>query len=122
MHEIMYYLHVVIAFFREGFHEGFARVNALLGLIVAIFAAYMMPAWKRIWAITLGAAVGYLVAAWALPILDNRAPFRLPSGLMELSYWRAALMLYLGFLVVITIFFFLKTRVLPKPGGGGGKH
>ena len=122
MHDLVYYLHVVIEFFRQGFHEGFARVNAVLGLIVALFAVYLMPAWKRIWTITLGAAIIYLIAVWALPILDNRAPFRLPPGLMEFSYWRTALALYLGFLVVITIFFFVKTRVLPKPGGGGGKH
>jgi hypothetical protein len=119
MHDFNYYLHVIIDFFRDGFHEGFARVNAVLGLIIAIIAAYMMPAWKRIWATALGATVAHLFAVWALPILDNRAAFRLPPELLELSYWRTALALYFGYLVIIAIFFFVKVQILPK---GGAKH
>jgi hypothetical protein len=122
MHDLMYYIHVIIDFFREGFREGFARVNAVLGLVIALIAAFMMPAWNRVWAITLGATVVALLAIWALPIVQDHAPFRLPSNLIEVSYWREALALYFGFLVVIAVFFFLKTTVMPKAGGGGKKH
>jgi hypothetical protein len=38
--------------------------------------------------------------------------------MLEESYWRTALALYLGFVVVIAIFFVVKTRVLPRGGGG----
>jgi hypothetical protein len=117
MHDVSYYLHVIIQFFKDGFHEGFNHVNAILGLLIAIFAAYSMGAWKRIWAITLGAAVVYLIAEVMLPVLANNAPFRLPP-LVETAYWRTAVALYLGFLIIISVFFFIKTRVLPKGGGG----
>ncbi len=117
MHDFSYYLHTVIDFFRDGIHEGFARVNAVLGLIIGIFSAYLMHEWKRIWAVALGAVVMHLVAVWAIPILDNRAEFRLPPDLLELSYWKTALALYFGYLIIISVFFFIKTRVLP-----GGKH
>lgn len=124
MHDFSYYLHVIVSFLREvllfvqqGFHEGFYHVNAILGLIVALFAAYTMPAFKRIWAITLGATIVYLIAEVMLPVVANHAEFRLPP-LVELSYWRNTVALYLGFLLVIAVFFFIKTRVLPKGGGG----
>jgi len=120
MHDLTYYLNVIVDFFREGFREGFARVNAVLGLVIALIAAFMMPAWNRVWAITLGATVVALLALWALPIIQDHAPFRLPSNLIEMSYWREALALYFGFLVVIAVFFFLKTTVMPKPKSG--KH
>jgi hypothetical protein len=118
LHEAQYYLTIIIDFLLSGFREGFARVNAVLGLIIAIVFAYMMPAWKRIWTIALGATVVALLAEVMLPVLANHESFRLPHNLLEFSYWRTAIALYFGFLVVIAIFFFIKTRVLPKAGGG----
>ena len=116
MHDFQHYLHLVLDFFWDGIREGFARVNAILGLVVALVATYMMAAWKRIWTVALGATAAHLVAVWALPILDNRAPFRLPPELLELSYWRTAIALYFGYLIVIAIFFFVKSQLLPKGG------
>ncbi|HUO93111.1 MAG TPA: hypothetical protein VMU22_09325 [Rhizomicrobium sp.] len=122
LHEGQYYLSVVITFLLDGFREGFARVNAVLGLFIALVFTYMMPAWNRIWAITLGATVVLLIAEVLLPVIANHESFHLPRNLLETSYWRTALALYFGFLVVIAVFFFLKTAVLPKPKAGGGKH
>lgn len=115
MHDFSYYVHVIVDFFRDGFEEGFARVNAVLGLLIALIAAFLMPAWKRIWTITLGATLVHLIANVMLPVVANHETFRLPRGLLEFPYWRDALALYFGYLVVITIFFFIKTQVLPKP-------
>ncbi|MGB8366506.1 MAG: hypothetical protein ACLQUZ_12295 [Rhizomicrobium sp.] len=117
MHDFTHYLHVIVDFFRDGLREGFDRVNAVLGLIIAIFAVYMMSAWKRIWEIALGATVAHLIAEVMLPFLANQERLRLPPNLLELSYWRAAAALYLGYLLVITIFYFVKTRLLPR-----GRH
>jgi hypothetical protein len=118
MHDLPHYLHVIIGFFRDGFHEGYARVNALLGLLIAVVAVYSMHEWKRIWMVALGATLAYLVAQWALPILDQRAPIRLPPELLEYSYWQIALALYFGFLVVVAVFFLMKKMLIP----GGAKH
>ena len=114
MDSFQYYLHEIIDFFRQGFHEGFAHVNAILGLLIALVAAYMLHSWKRIWAITLGATIVHLVAEVMLPVLANGNRFELPPNLIELSYWRAAAALYLGYLIVISVFFFLKRNVMPK--------
>jgi hypothetical protein len=119
MHEFQYYLNEIIDFLRTGFRDGFAHVNAVLGLIIALIAAYMLSSWKRLWAVALGATLVHLVAEVMLPVLDNREPFHLPPNLVDISYWRDAIALYLGYLIVIAVFFIIKTRVLPK---GGGDH
>src|SRR5579863_2289229 len=119
LQEIWYYLNVVFDFIWGGFHEGFGRVNgAVLGLIIALFGAYFLNDWrKRIFAITLGATLVYLIAEVMLPVLANNGSFRLPPNMLESSYWRMALALFFGFFLIISVFYFIKTRVIP-----GGKH
>jgi dolichol kinase len=118
MHDFPYYLNEIIDFLRDGFRDGFAHVNAILGLIIALIAAYLLPSFRRLWAVALGATIIHLIAEVMLPVLDNRESFHLPPDLLQLSYWRTAIALYLGYLVVIAIFYFIKKRVLP----GGGEH
>jgi hypothetical protein len=108
------YLHEIIDFFRQGFHEGFAQVNAVLGLIIALVAAFMLMSWRRLWAMALGATVVHLIAEVMLPVLVNKTRFELPPNLVELSYWKSAAALYLGYLLVISIFFFIKRSVMPR--------
>jgi hypothetical protein len=112
--DIQRYLHEIMVFFHQGFHEGFAHVNAILGLIIALVAAYMLHSWKRIWASALGATIIHLIADVMLPVVVNDNRFELPPNLLDLSYWRAAAALYLGYLIVIAVFFFIKRNVMPK--------
>jgi hypothetical protein len=90
--------------------SGFAHINAVQGLIIAIVAAFLMHSWGRIIAFALGATVVHLVADVMLPVLANGAAFRLPP-LVDSGYWRYVLALIVGYLVVITVFYVVK-RVL----------
>ena len=119
MEQVSPYLHEILNFFRDGFREGFAHVNGALGLIIAVFAAYQLTSWKRLWAAALGATVLHLVAVIMLPVLSNQGTFRLPPDLLELSYWKTAVALFLGYLVAVAVFFAVKTKLLPK---GGAAH
>ncbi len=114
MDQVNAYFHEILWFFQDGFREGFAHVNGALGIIIALVAAYMLASWRKIWEIALGATVIHLIAEVMIPVLANVRRFALPSNLLELSYWRSAVALYFGYLVVIAVFFFLTTRVLPK--------
>ncbi|MBI1329926.1 MAG: hypothetical protein GC166_08485 [Alphaproteobacteria bacterium] len=105
----------VLAFLREGFHS----VNAVQGLIIALVAALLLPAWKRIWAVALGATLVHLIVDILVPVIANKAAFRLPPHLMEMVYWRHALVLYIGYVIVIAILFFIKGLFLK---GGSGHH
>lgn len=90
---------------------GFYRINAVQGLLIAIVAAYLMPVWGRVFVFALGAAIAHLVLDVMLPVLANGAAFRLPA-LMEADYWRYALTLYVGYLLVITVFFVIKRMLV----------
>ncbi|MGH6870592.1 MAG: hypothetical protein ACREHE_03715 [Rhizomicrobium sp.] len=105
-------LDVIIAFFRDGF----AHVNAVLGLLIAVYSAYRMHDWKELWKIALAAVVLHILAAILVPVIDHDAPFRLPP-LLDSDFWKSLFALYLGYLVAISAFFFVKTSVLK--GGGG---
>jgi uncharacterized protein YacL len=114
MPEVVHYLNVILAFFENGLRDGFANVNGALGIIIALVAAYMLASWKRIWAMALGATIVHLIAEIMIPVLANRAQFALPPDLLHLSYWKTAVALYLGYLIVIAVFFFIKRNVLPR--------
>lgn len=97
----------VLDYLREGFHD----VNAIQGLIIALLAAFFMSHWGRIWFIALGATVVHIVADMMLPVIVNRAEFMLPP-LVEAAFWNKFAALYLGYLVAIAFFFFIKKNVL----------
>ncbi len=101
------YIDQVVAFFREGFYS----VNAIQGLIIALVAAFIMPGWSRLWAVVLGATVVHLIANVLIPVVAGQAAFKLPP-LVEVGYWRDALVLFVGYLVVISVFYFLRRSLL----------
>jgi hypothetical protein len=108
----MDYFHQFLDYVREGF----SHVNAIQGLIIALFAAFVMPRWGRLWFIALGAVVVHILADMMLPVIVNHAEFHLPP-LTEQPFWHYVLALYLGYLVAIAFFFFVKKNVLR-----GGSH
>ncbi len=95
------------AYAQTGFHE----INALQGLLIAIVAAIFLHRWSNVFAVAVGATVVHLVFDVMLPVLANSAPFRLPE-LVNADYWRYALTLYVGYLIVITVFYIIKRVVL----------
>jgi glycopeptide antibiotics resistance protein len=117
MHDVMYYLNWILDFFREGF----AQVNAVLGLLIAVYFAYRMPEWSRLWAVALGAVLAHIIASILIPVIDHNAPFRLPP-LLEASFLQSVIALYLGYIVAITAFFFVKQNVLASRGGKAHAH
>jgi len=100
-------LNSVWDFFREGFNQ----VNAIEGLVIALIATLFVPAWKRVWAVALGATLVTAILNVLLPVLADHARFHLPP-LMEPNFWRFMAVLFVGYLVVIGVFFFLKRLFL----------
>jgi hypothetical protein len=122
MEQVSPYLHDIIYFFKDGFREGFAHVNGALGLLIALYAAYQLTEWRRIWAVALGATLAHLIAVVLLPVLVNEGSFKLPPDLLEVSYWKTAAALFLGYLIAIAVFFALKTQFLSKGSASAAHH
>lgn len=109
MEQIQPYLDQFVELIREGFQQ----VNAVQGLIIALIAALLMSAYTRIVIVAFAATVIHLIADVMLPVVANGAAFRLPP-LLEANYWRYALVVYLGYFVVITIFYILRRVLLRR--------
>ena len=95
---------------------GFDGVNQVTGLLIAIIAALLMPAWSRLWATALGAALVHVAIGVLRPVLDGGA-FVLPN-LLTLGFWMSVLALFLGYAIVIAVFFLIKSLVT----GGVGRR
>jgi hypothetical protein len=113
----MEYVQQVLSAINDYMQTGFYKVNAAQGLLVAMAAAYFMQKWSRVFVIALAATLAHVVLDVMMPVLGRNAPFRLPP-LVDVEYWRFLLALYIGFLIIIPIFYLLKTLFL-RAGGGG---
>lgn len=94
---------------------GFDGVNQVMGLLIAVVAALLMPAWSRLWATALGAAFVHHLINAVRPMLDGGA-FALPP-VLTLGFWMMTLALFLGYAVVIAVFFLVKSLLT-----GGHRH
>jgi hypothetical protein len=109
MDQVLHFLDGVLMLFRSGFNQ----VNAYLGLIIALIAAFQLASWKKLWEIALAATAFHIVALMLAPAIDHGAAIRLPA-LLEPGFWRNLLAIYVGYVILIALFFFLRTRLL-KP-------
>ena len=96
---------------------GFDTINQVTGLIIAVIATFMMPAWSRLWATSLGAAFVFILVGLLRPMLDGGA-FVMPP-LLTMGFWMMVLALFLGFAVVIAVMFFIKSLFV---GRGHSRH
>lgn len=88
-------------------NAGFDGVNQVMGLIIAIIAALLMVSWRGLASTAVGAALVHLIVLALMPAL-NGGDFALPD-ILSVGFWMTALALFLGYAIVIAIFFFIKT-------------
>ena len=86
---------------------GFAQVNVVQGLLIAVAAAFMTHKWSNVFTVAIGAVVFHVLLDALLPVLNNTGSFRLPP-LVEGDYWRYLLALYLGYVLAISVFYVVK--------------
>ena len=110
MEQVHHYLTLVLDFLREGYNH----VNAVEGLVIALVAAIIAPAWDRIWAVALGATLVHVIANVLIPVIANHASFHLPP-IMDYDFWRTVVSLYVGYLLVIAVLMFVKRQFLSPP-------
>ncbi len=97
---------------------GFDTVNQVVGLVIALIATVMMTSWRGLWGSALGSAFAFILVGLVRPVLDG-GKFALPD-LLSIGFWATVLALFMGFALVITVFYFVKT--LLGRGGHKGAH
>src|SRR5688572_19707930 len=94
------YLDQAVSFLREGFNN----INQVQGLLIALAATIFMQSWRQWLPISLLAVIIHIAVDLLAPVLAENAAFRLPP-LMEPEFWRSAGALFVGYLIVIAVFF-----------------
>lgn len=95
------------------FQAGFATVNQVQGLIIALVAAMLIPSWHRWPIFALAAAIVHVAVDTLLPVLASGAPFRLPD-IVHFDFWRYVLTLIAGYFVVIGVLLLLRRVILRR--------
>jgi len=86
---------------------GFSGVNQVLGILIALVATLALHNWRDLTRMAAGAAVIHVIINAVLPLL-NGEEFALPN-VVSLEFWLALLALFLGYLIMIALFFFVKS-------------
>jgi hypothetical protein len=100
--------------------EGFGEVNGVKGILIGLAATIFMQSWRQWLPLGLVAVLVHIAIDWITPVLQGGGELRLPNFLEE-AFWAQAGVLFVGYLVIIGVFYFIKTLLLKK-GGGGAKH
>lgn len=97
----------------EHLREGYAEINGLQGLIVALIAAVYVSEWKSFPSVLAAAVVGHVAIDVLAPVFANNDPLRLPP-IFDGWWWRYVLLLTAGYAVVIGLLAALKKVVLRR--------
>jgi hypothetical protein len=109
MEAVQPYIDSFVEFMRSGFNE----TNQVQGLLIALAATVFMQNWKQWFGIALVAVVIHVAVDVIVPILSGGGEFRLPP-LVEPSFWMQCASRYVGYLIVIAIFFAVKRVLLRR--------
>lgn len=94
--------------------DGFANINNPKGLLIALAATIFMSSWRQWFPIALVAVVIHIAIERLAPVLaDGRGEVTLPP-LMEEAFWTQVGVLLVGYLIVIGVFFLIKSLLLRK--------
>ena len=88
--------------------DGFGQINHPQGLIIALIGALLMPSWRQLLPMALLATVVDLAVRDLPDILRGG---RLPNFMVP-EFWTTAGIYFLGYLIIIAVFFLLKSLVI----------
>jgi hypothetical protein len=98
--------------------EGFANINNPKGLLIALAATIFLGSWKQWFPISLVAVVIHIAIEQLAPVLAGEGGAVVLPDITSEVFWTRVLVLLLGYLIIIGVFFFVK-RMIFRGGGGG---
>ncbi len=100
--------------------DGFGTINNPKGLLIALAAVIFMGSWKQWLPIGLVATIIHIAIERLAPVLAGGGGEVTLPPLMEEAFWTQALVLFLGYLIIIGVFFLLKSMLFK--GGAKAAH
>lgn len=102
-------LNQILEFMRAGFNE----VNALQGLIIALIAALLLPAWGRLPMFVVGATLVHIAVDVLRPLISGGGQIRLPE-ILEFYFWQDVAFLLIGYLIIIAVLYLVRRVFLKR--------
>lgn len=95
--------------------EGFANINNPKGLLIALAATIFMGSWRQLIPVALVATVIHIVIERLAPVLaGGNGQVSLPPDLMQETFWTRVLVLFLGYMVIVGVFFLIKSMLFRR--------
>lgn len=101
--------------------EGFANINNPKGLLIALAATIFLGSWRQWIPIALVATIIHIAIDRLAPVLAGDGGEVTLPPLMEETFWTQVLVLFLGYMVIIGVFFLIKSMLF-KGGGAKAAH
>lgn len=114
----MEYVDQAVAILREGF----ANTNNPKGLLIALAATIFLSSWRQWIPVAIVATVIHIAVDRLAPVLAGGGGDVTLPPLMEPSFWTATGVMFVGYAVVIAVFFLIKGMVFKGSGGHAKAH
>ena len=98
----------------EYLREGFANINNPKGLLIALAATIFMGSWRQWIPVALVATIIHIAIDRLAPVLAGGGGEVTLPPIMEEAFWTQVLVLFLGFMVIIGVFYLLKSLVFRR--------
>jgi len=92
--------------------DGFANANNPKGIFIALAAVIFVNSWRQWIPVALVATVVHIAIDRLAPVLNGGA-FTLPP-LMETPFWTSTGVLFVGYAIIIAVFFLIKGMLFKK--------
>lgn len=92
-------------------HDGFLQINQPQGLVIALAMTIFMGGWKQWIPFAALATIAHIAFNLLRPMISGHGGALALPDFMQAGFWETAGIYFLGYLVIIGVFFFLKSLV-----------
>ncbi len=94
--------------------EGFANINNPKGLLIALAATIFIGSWRQWVPVAAIATIIHIAIERLAPVLAGGGGEVTLPPLMEEAFWTQVLVLFLGYLVIIGVFYLIKSMIFRR--------
>lgn len=94
--------------------DGFGTINNPKGLLIALAATIFMGSWRQWIPVAFVATVIHIAIERLAPVLAGAGGDVTLPPIMEEAFWTQVLVLFLGYMIIIGVFFLLKSLVFRR--------
>jgi hypothetical protein len=98
----------------EYLRDGFGTINNPKGLLIALAATIFLGNWKQLLPVAAVATVVHIAIDRLAPVLAGGGGSVTLPPLLEEPFWTQVLVLFLGYMIIIAVFFMIKNMFFKK--------